>query len=136
MERVESEREAERAEREAEQQRMAEILHTFQANLAKLSYELLGNAKASGFALRAFGDAPYTAYGLVLCRRDFLGDQCVLCLALVLNLALSTMCVGSRDATVYYDQCLFRFSDRDFLSSYDNLHRTTWSDRFFQQPPG
>ncbi|XP_066360895.1 putative cysteine-rich receptor-like protein kinase 9 [Miscanthus floridulus] len=103
---------------------------------AKLSYELPGNEKASGFALWAFGDATYTAYGLVLCRGDFLGDHCVLCLALVLSLALSTICIGSRYATVYYHRCLFCFSDRDFLSSYDNLHRTTWSDRFFQQPPG
>jgi len=37
-----------------------------------------------------------------------------------LSLALSAICVGSRDAAVYYDQCLFWFSDRDFLSSYDN----------------
>ena len=36
-----------------------------------------------------------------------------------LSLALSAICVGSRDAAMYY-QCLFRFSDRDFLSSYDN----------------
>ena len=50
---------------------------TFQANLAIISYELAGNAKASGFALRAFGDTPYTAYGLRHCREDFLGDQCV-----------------------------------------------------------
>ena len=37
-----------------------------------------------------------------------------------LSLALSAIYVESRDAAVYYDQCLFRFSDRDFLSSYDN----------------
>jgi hypothetical protein len=60
------------------------------------------------------------AYGLVLCREDFLSDRCVWCLALGLNLALATICVGSRDVMVYYDQYLFRFSDRDFLSSYDN----------------
>jgi hypothetical protein len=42
---------------------------TFQAILAIISYELAGNAKASGFASRAFG--------LLHCRGDFLGDQCV-----------------------------------------------------------
>jgi hypothetical protein len=91
---------------------------TFHANLAKLSYELPGNAKASGFASRAFGDAPDTAYGLVLCRGDSLGDPCVSCLALGLSLALSTICIGSRDATVYYDQCLFRFSDHYVRKRY------------------
>jgi hypothetical protein len=60
------------------------------------------------------------AYGLVLCREAFLSDECIWCLALGLNLALATICVGSRGVTVYYDQCLFRFSEHDFLSSYDN----------------
>ncbi|XP_066364935.1 cysteine-rich receptor-like protein kinase 6 [Miscanthus floridulus] len=81
---------------------------TFQANHTNLSYELPGNVKASGFASRAFGDTPYTAYGLVLCRGDFLGDH---------------------NATMYYDQCMFRFFDRDFLSSYDNSanQMITWN---------
>ena len=37
-----------------------------------------------------------------------------------LSLALFAICARSRDVAVYYGQCMFRFSDRDFLSSYDN----------------
>ncbi|WVZ92300.1 hypothetical protein U9M48_038377 [Paspalum notatum var. saurae] len=97
---------------------------TFEANLAALSDALPRNALVSGFASGAFGAAPDTVYGLVLCRGDFIGEQCVSCLESGLRLAVSNLCVGSRDATLYYDQCYFRFSDQDFLAGDSNSPET------------
>jgi hypothetical protein len=89
---------------------------TFAANLQKLVAELPRNASASGFSARRFGAAgPGAAYGIVLCRGDFLGQQCVDCLAEGFVQAASR-CPSSVDATMYYDQCQLRFSDQDFLA--------------------
>ena len=89
---------------------------TFAANLQKLVAELPRNASASGFSAGRFGAAgPGAAYGIVLCRGDFLGQQCVDCLAEGFVQAASR-CPSSVDATMYYDQCQLRFSDQDFLA--------------------
>ncbi|XP_062190400.1 cysteine-rich receptor-like protein kinase 25 [Phragmites australis] len=93
---------------------------TFAANLATLSDVLPRNASASGFSAGAFGAAPDTAYGLVLCRGDFTGGQCVACLQAGFRQALK-YCSDSKDATMYYDQCQLRFSDQDFLAGASNL---------------
>jgi hypothetical protein len=89
---------------------------TFAANLQKLVAELPRNASSSGFSAGRFGAAgPGAAYGIVLCRGDFLGQQCVDCLAEGFVQAASR-CPSSVDATMYYDQCQLRFSDQDFLA--------------------
>lgn len=89
---------------------------TFAANLEKLVAELPRNASASGFSAGRFGAAgPGAAYGIVLCRGDFLGQQCVDCLAEAFVQAASR-CPSSVDATMYNDQCQLRFSDQDFLA--------------------
>lgn len=98
---------------------------TFQNNLATLCNVLPGKAQASGFASGAFGEAPHTAYGLALCRGDFTGAQCSSCLAMGLNRALSTICVQSKNASVFYDQCQFYFSDKDILTGDSNSPDTT-----------
>jgi hypothetical protein len=89
---------------------------TFAANLASLAAALPTNASASGgFSAGAFGAAPDTAYGLVLCRGDFTGATCASCLESGF-LDAENYCPYSSDVTVYHDQCQLRFSDRDFLA--------------------
>lgn len=89
---------------------------TFAANLATLAAALPRNASASGgFSAGAFGAAPDTAYGLVLCRGDYTGATCASCLESRFRDAES-FCPFSSDVTVYHDQCQLRFSDRDFLA--------------------
>ncbi|WVZ54505.1 hypothetical protein U9M48_005291 [Paspalum notatum var. saurae] len=89
---------------------------TFVANLKNLTASLLANASASGFSALSIG-APGggAAYGIVLCRGDFLGAQCVTCLKTGFEQAAS-YCPGSPDATMYFDQCHLRYSDLDFLA--------------------
>ncbi|OEL26051.1 Cysteine-rich receptor-like protein kinase 25 [Dichanthelium oligosanthes] len=90
---------------------------TFANNLQRLATELPRNASASGFSAGSFGAGPGAAYGIVLCRGDFLGRQCVDCLDEGFRQAqTATYCRDSTDATMYYDQCQLRFSDQDFLA--------------------
>ena len=91
----------------------------FAANLATLSRELPRNASASGFSAGAFGAGPGTAYGLVLCRGDFAGGRCASCLEAGFRYAEQN-CFSSSDVAVYYDQCLLRYSDKDFLAGGGN----------------
>ncbi|XP_002460810.1 cysteine-rich receptor-like protein kinase 25 isoform X2 [Sorghum bicolor] len=101
---------------------------TFAANLQKLVAELPTNASASGFSAGRFGAAgPGAAYGIVLCRGDYLGQQCVDCLAEGFVQAASR-CPSSVDATMYYDQCQLRFSDQDFLAGAGNMPESAASN--------
>ncbi|KAJ1291210.1 hypothetical protein BS78_02G300800 [Paspalum vaginatum] len=101
---------------------------TFAANLEKLTASLLANASASGFsALRIGAAGAGAAYGVVLCRGDFLGEQCVACLKTGFEQAAS-YCPRSADATMYFDQCQLRYSDVDFLAggaAASNMPETT-----------
>lgn len=90
---------------------------TFAANLQKLVAELPSNASASGFSAGRFGAGAGAAYGIVLCRGDFLGKKCVDCLTEgFAQVQAATRCPRSADATLYYDQCQLRYSDQDFLA--------------------
>uniref|UniRef100_A0A0E0I1M8 non-specific serine/threonine protein kinase n=3 Tax=Oryza TaxID=4527 RepID=A0A0E0I1M8_ORYNI len=89
---------------------------TFEANLNGLFAVLSRNASASGYAAGAFGVAPDTAYGLLLCRGDFTGNDCSAArLASSFQQAASS-CLYSKDVAVYYDQYQLRYSDQDFLA--------------------
>ncbi|BAF21779.1 cysteine-rich receptor-like protein kinase 6 isoform X2 [Oryza sativa Japonica Group] len=89
---------------------------TFEANLNGLFAVLSRNASASGYAAGAFGAAPDTAYGLLLCRGDFTGNDCSAArLASSFQQAASS-CLYSKDVAVYYDQYQLRYSDQDFLA--------------------
>jgi hypothetical protein len=63
----------------------------------------------------------------VLCRGDYLGQQCVDCLAEGFVQAASR-CPSSVDATMYYDQCQLRFSDQDFLAGAGNMPESAASN--------
>ncbi|KAF0905243.1 hypothetical protein E2562_003846 [Oryza meyeriana var. granulata] len=96
----------------------------FEANLNSLFAVLSKNASASGYAAGAFGAAPDTAYGLVLCRGDFTGNDCSAArLASSFQEALS-FCSYSKDVTVYHDQYQLRYSDQDVLTGAANSPET------------
>ncbi|XP_052162619.1 cysteine-rich receptor-like protein kinase 6 isoform X1 [Oryza glaberrima] len=97
---------------------------TFEANLNGLFAVLSRNASASGYAAGAFGAAPDTAYGLLLCRGDFTGNDCSAArLASSFQQAASS-CLYSKDVAVYYDQYQLRYSDQDFLAGAANEPET------------
>ncbi|KAL6894504.1 hypothetical protein ACP4OV_008602 [Aristida adscensionis] len=92
---------------------------TYHSNVAALLASLSANASASavGFAAGALGRAPDRVWGLALCRGDVNGTACAACLALAPDVAFGS-CRGVKDAAVYYDRCLLRYSGEDFLSSH------------------
>ncbi|RCV09180.1 hypothetical protein SETIT_2G006500v2 [Setaria italica] len=94
---------------------------TYQANLDLLSAALPSNASSTGlFAKGSAGAAPDAVHGLALCRGDLNASACRTCVADAFQGA-RRRCALTKDATVFYDTCLLRFSDQDFLGlDYSN----------------
>ncbi|RLM84942.1 putative receptor-like protein kinase [Panicum miliaceum] len=98
---------------------------TYQRNLARLAAALPRNASASPalFAKGSVGSVPDIAYALALCRGDGANaTACSACVATAFQDA-QQLCAFGKDATVYYDACYLRFSNRNFLddtASNDN----------------
>ncbi|XP_040378035.1 cysteine-rich receptor-like protein kinase 6 isoform X4 [Oryza brachyantha] len=95
---------------------------TYQSNVRALIASLAANASRSvGFANGSFGGGGGrdTAWGVALCRGDTNGTACASCLSLSTGVAFG-QCLGARDVSAFYDRCLLRFSDEDFLSVPDN----------------
>ena len=91
---------------------------TYRSNVVALLGSLSANASSSavGFATATLGHAPDQTWGLALCRGDVNGSGCASCLALAPDIAFGD-CRGVRDVSIYYDRCLLRYSDTDFLAS-------------------
>ncbi|TVU04242.1 hypothetical protein EJB05_50189, partial [Eragrostis curvula] len=90
---------------------------TYHTNVVTLLSSLSAKASGSavGFANATVGTAPDQAYGLALCRGDINGSNCASCLSQAPDVAFGN-CRGVRDVTIYYDRCLLRYSDKDFLA--------------------
>ncbi|KAL6624702.1 hypothetical protein ACP70R_032023 [Stipagrostis hirtigluma subsp. patula] len=89
----------------------------YQANIRRLAAALPGNASSSPslFATGAAGTAPPDAvYALALCRGDTNASSCAGCLARAFQNA-QQLCAPKRDATVFDDPCILRYTDWDFL---------------------
>ncbi|XP_078157094.1 cysteine-rich receptor-like protein kinase 6 isoform X2 [Carex rostrata] len=92
---------------------------TYQANINLLFSSLAANSTSTGFADGTVGTVPNRVSGLVLCRGDVNNSSCSSCLSIAFQDALQ-LCPYDRAATVFYDNCLLRFSNEQFLSSTDN----------------
>ncbi|KAF8044830.1 hypothetical protein N665_6458s0001 [Sinapis alba] len=91
---------------------------TYSANLRTLLSSLSSrNASyTTGFQTAAWGQAPNRVTGLFLCRGDLSPEVCRSCVAFSINDSL-TRCPNEREAVLYYDECMLRYSHRTILST-------------------
>jgi hypothetical protein len=74
----------------------------------------------TGFATVAYGNAPDEVHGLGLCRGDIIDNvTCFECLSTA-SMVAPALCPYDKDAALFYDGCIMRFSDQDFLFFKDN----------------
>ncbi|XP_064957328.1 cysteine-rich receptor-like protein kinase 6 [Musa acuminata AAA Group] len=92
---------------------------TYESNLNLLLSSLVSNGSAPGFFTDTVGRIPNQVQGLVLCRGDTNPTTCRLCLSNV-TVKILGLCADNKDAVVWEDECLLRFSNRQFLSTLDN----------------
>ncbi|XP_064957329.1 cysteine-rich receptor-like protein kinase 6 [Musa acuminata AAA Group] len=92
---------------------------TYESNLNLLLSSLVSNGSAPGFFTDTVGQIPNQVQGLVLCRGDTNLTTCGSCLSNV-TVEILRLCADNKDAVVWEDECLLRFSNRQFLSTLDN----------------
>ncbi|XP_010227708.1 cysteine-rich receptor-like protein kinase 6 isoform X2 [Brachypodium distachyon] len=97
---------------------------TYQSNVRSLLSSLAANAtrvSPVGFSTAIVGASPDKVWGLGLCRGDTNGTACASCLAQAPAVAFGQgdYCMGVKDASIFYDRCLVRYSSKDFLSTPD-----------------
>ncbi|XP_023642988.1 cysteine-rich receptor-like protein kinase 8 isoform X2 [Capsella rubella] len=91
---------------------------TYSTNLTTLLSSLSSrNASYStGFQTATAGETPDMITGLFLCRGDLSPEVCRNCVVLSVNRTL-TRCPNVREAVLYYEECMLRYSHRNILST-------------------
>jgi hypothetical protein len=94
----------------------------YDSNLRKLMGNLYYQTPPQGFALGLVGQDPYKTYGLALCRGDVEATDCRTCV----NEASSEIhkrCPYNKGAIIWYDHCLLKYLNTDFLGQIDNQNK-------------
>ncbi|KAJ4816338.1 cysteine-rich RECEPTOR-like kinase [Rhynchospora pubera] len=96
---------------------------TYGFNLQTLLTNLTTGAANSstkfGFSKRTVGSIPSEIFGLALCRGDVSNSVCYSCLSQATQ-DIQNLCPYNKESTIYYDFCLLRFSNQNFIFSTDN----------------
>ncbi|GJN11525.1 hypothetical protein PR202_ga29724 [Eleusine coracana subsp. coracana] len=89
----------------------------YQANVQRLASTLPRKASSSPtlFATSQTGAIPDVVYALALCRGDVNASTCESCVAAAFQDA-QNLCAFNQDTTVFYDLCLLRYSNKNFLT--------------------
>ncbi|KAM0952324.1 putative protein kinase RLK-Pelle-DLSV family [Dioscorea sansibarensis] len=88
---------------------------TFQANLNLLLSSLTSNIAYSGYFNDTKGKPPDQVFGLAICRGDLTGGTCNDCLVASVQ-SIIQRCPRQTSATIWYEQCLLRYSNQRFFS--------------------
>ncbi|KAE8720055.1 Cysteine-rich repeat secretory protein 38 [Hibiscus syriacus] len=94
----------------------------YESNLDKLSGYLSIQAPPSGFGLGSVGHYPNQAYGLALCRGDVSSQDCKTCVVEAGG-EIRKRCPYNKGGIIWYDNCLFKYSNVEFFGQIDNRNR-------------
>ncbi|KAL4291035.1 hypothetical protein GQ457_14G006910 [Hibiscus cannabinus] len=91
----------------------------YEANLRHLTGYLSIQAPPSGFGLGSIGQNPNQAHGLALCRGDVSSQDCKTCVVEA-GSEIRKRCPFDKVAIIWYDDCLFKYSNVEFFGQIDN----------------
>ncbi|ESQ39599.1 hypothetical protein EUTSA_v10000811mg [Eutrema salsugineum] len=80
---------------------------------------------STGFQNATAGQAPDRVTGLFLCRGDLSLEVCRTCVDFAVNDTLN-WCPNQREVTLYYDECMLRYSNRNILSTLSANREFIW----------
>ncbi|KAK7391013.1 hypothetical protein VNO78_19291 [Psophocarpus tetragonolobus] len=96
---------------------------TFQINLSTLLSSLSSNATANNEFHNSTvtgTNSSDTVYGLFMCRGDIPSQLCEQCVVnATQKLSSDSECSLSKQAVIWYDECMVRYSNRSFFSTVD-----------------
>jgi hypothetical protein len=107
---------------------------TYKANLnLVLSRPLSSNSTDidNGFYNSSYGESPDKVYAIGLCRGDFKSDVCRNCFADSKD-SLTVSCPNEKEAIVWFDECMLRYSSRNILSSMDDTLEFPWMSEYYR----
>ncbi|KAL7244087.1 hypothetical protein ACSBR1_016340 [Camellia fascicularis] len=90
----------------------------FESNLQRLFILTLDNNSVDNFSKGTIGDDPDKVYGLYLCRGDVQPSMCEKCFDAA-SKEIVRRCPLYKEAIMWYDECLIRYSNRSFLSTME-----------------
>lgn len=90
--------------------------NSYKTNLNSLFSSLTTKGPLTGFYNTTSGKTPDEVFGLVLCRGDDTSNDCHICLKEA-SQELLQRCNNSKEGTIWYDECLQRYSNQNFFSS-------------------
>ncbi|XP_042504420.1 cysteine-rich receptor-like protein kinase 10 [Macadamia integrifolia] len=93
----------------------------FTTNLNLLLSTLSSNASSStkhGFYNFTTGQNQYKVYGLFLCRGDVTTETCQNCVETA-SKEIIQLCPVNREAIIWYEQCMLRYSNRSIFSTME-----------------
>nr|XP_023884992.1 cysteine-rich repeat secretory protein 38-like [Quercus suber]POF22530.1 cysteine-rich repeat secretory protein 38 [Quercus suber] len=91
----------------------------YESNLRKLLGNLNYQTPSLGFGLGSVGWYQYQTYGIALCRGDVAAADCKACVNDASN-EIHKLCPYDKGAIIWYDNCLLKYSNKDFLGQVDN----------------
>ncbi|KAF3949583.1 hypothetical protein CMV_024566 [Castanea mollissima] len=93
---------------------------TYQSNLNNLLSSLNANSTSkTGFYNTTVGQTQTpenTVYGLFLCRGDLAISECQDCVSTSTKEIVQLYCPEEKEAVIWYDECMLRYSNRSFFS--------------------
>ncbi|KAK7324775.1 hypothetical protein VNO77_28609 [Canavalia gladiata] len=95
----------------------------YESNLKTLINSLIYKTPSTGFGVGSVGQYQnQKAYGLALCRGDVSASECKTCVSEATKEILNR-CQYNKGATVWYDNCMFKYLDTDFFGKIDNTSK-------------
>ncbi|XP_006352035.1 cysteine-rich repeat secretory protein 38-like [Solanum tuberosum] len=103
-------------------------------NLKNLLGDLYLKTPPTGFSTCSIGQNHDQTNGLSLCRGDISSNNCKSCV-LDASEELGKRCPYDKEAIIWYDNCLLKYSDKDFLGKIDNMNKFyMWNVRVVKNP--
>ncbi|KAK6919405.1 Gnk2-homologous domain [Dillenia turbinata] len=96
---------------------------TYASNLSKLLGNLYFKTPPTGFGVDMVGQySQNQVNGLALCRGDVNATECQTCVAGASS-EIVKLCPCNKGAIIWYDNCLLKYSDMDFIGKIDNQNK-------------
>ncbi|XP_047182713.1 cysteine-rich repeat secretory protein 38-like [Vigna umbellata] len=94
----------------------------YETQLKTLVIKLIYKTYSTGFAMSSVGyNVNSKPYGLALCRGDVSSSECKTCVDDATEAILSR-CPYNKGGIIWYDNCMFKYSDTEFFGTIDNTN--------------
>ncbi|TXG55324.1 hypothetical protein EZV62_020580 [Acer yangbiense] len=106
----------------------------YESNLNKLTAYLNYQTPPTGFGKGSLGEKPSQANGIALCRGDMSSSECKNCVVEASS-EIRKRCPYNKAAIIWYDNCLFKYSDKDFFGKIDSENKFyMWNTQSVSDP--